>query len=196
MHNVISFKGRRTGKDRFEPLMAPHFDALYSAARRMTRSPHDAEDLVQEVCIKAFHRLDEFEQIAFPRAWLLKVMYHKFIDDKRRTARSPVDIAWTGEESAEPDNICSGVDQPDDLVDREQHVERILRAMQCLNADQCALVAMHDIEGVSIDELSELTGMPGGTIKSQLHRTRKKLGRMLSNDAVARPHIRVIGGQQ
>ncbi len=196
VHNVITFKRRRSGQDRFETLMTPHFDALYSAARRMTLSPHDAEDLVQEVCIKAFNRFDELEQIKFPRAWLLKVMYNKFIDDKRRTARSPVDMAWTGEESAEPDDIASRADQPDDLVDREQHVEQILRAMRCLNADQCALVAMHDVEGVSIDELSELTGMPAGTIKSQLHRTRRKLGRLLSNDAVARPHLKVIGGQQ
>ena len=196
VHNVITFRRRRSGQGRFETLMEPHFDALYSAARRMTLSPHDAEDLVQEVCIKAFDRLDELEQIEFPRAWLLKVMYNKFVDDKRRNARSPVDLAWTGEESAEPDDIASRADQPDDLVDREQHVERILRAMRCLNADQCALVAMRDVEGLSIDELCELTGMLAGTIKAQLHRTRKKLGRLLSNDAVTRPHLKVIGGEQ
>ena len=146
--------------------------------------------------MKAFDRLDDLEQIEFPRAWLLKVMYNAFIDGRRRAGRSPLDVAWTGEESAEPDDIASRADQPDDLVNREQKVEHILRAMRCLNADQCALVAMHDVEGLSIDELCKLTGMPAGTIKAQLHRTRKKLGRLLSNDAVARPHLKVIGGEQ
>ncbi len=68
--------------------------------------------------------------------------------------------------------------------------------MRCLNADQCALVAMHDVEGLSIDELCQLTGMPEGTIKARLHRTRKKLGRLLSNEAVTRPQLKIVGGKK
>lgn len=196
MNKVIRFKRKPTASERFESMLKPHFDALYSAARRMTLSPHDAEDLVQEVCITAAKRLDELEGIQFPRAWLLKVMYNRFVDDTRRISRSPVDLAPTGEASDEPDDIAAGMARPDELVDREQEFARILRAMRCLNAEQCALVAMHDVEGVSIDELCTLTGMPEGTIKSQLHRTRKKLGRLLSNDAIARPHLKIIGGKQ
>ena len=193
---VIAFKRRKTPSERFEVLMQPHFDALYSAARRMTLSPHDAEDLVQEVCIKAFDRLDELEVIEFPRAWLLKVMYNLFIDSTRAAGRSPVDAAGTGGDSVEPDHLDSGAERPEQLVDRNQRIELVLRAMRCLNAEQCALVAMHDIEGLSIDELSRLTGQPAGTIKSQLHRTRKKLGRLLSNETVTRPQFRVVGGKQ
>ncbi len=59
-------------KTRFEALLRPHFDALYAAACRMTLSPVDAEDLVQDVALKAFEKLDELERIEFPRAWLLK----------------------------------------------------------------------------------------------------------------------------
>lgn len=161
----------------------------------MTLSTFDAEDLVQEVCIKAFEGIDELERIEFPRAWLLKVMYNKFIDDKRRAGRAPVDIATTGAESDEPDRTAATSAGPEELVDRDQHVEQILRAMQCLNADQCALVAMHDVEGVSIDELSELTGMRAGTIKSQLHRTRKKLGRLLRHKFTDNPCLKIVGGQ-
>jgi len=50
---------------RFEALLRPHFDALYAAARRMTLSPDDAEDLVQDVALKAFEELDVLEQIEF-----------------------------------------------------------------------------------------------------------------------------------
>ena len=161
----------------------------------MTLSPQDAEDLVQEVCIKALHHLEELAEIEYPRAWLLKVMYNQFVDETRRTARSPVDAAWTGDQSAEPDEMASHTEQPEELTDRDQRVERVLRAMRSLNANQCALVAMHDVEGLSIAELCQMTGMPEGTIKAQLHRTRKKLGRLLKNDALARPHLKVIGGK-
>ena len=162
----------------------------------MTLSTHSAEDLVQEVCLKAMSRLDELENVEYRRAWLLKVMYHRFIDDQRRNQRSPVDIASTGIESMEPDIIADRTGQPDELVDREQRIEAVHRAMRCLKAEQCALVAMHDVEGLSIDELCELTGMPAGTIKSQLHRTRKKLGRLLTNDAIVKPHLKIVGGKK
>ena len=176
--------------------MAPHFDALYSAARRMTLSPHDAEDLVQEVCIKALKQIDHLEQIDHVRAWLLKVMYNHFVDETRRAAKSPVDAAWTGEESEDPDELASSTANPDEITDTTQQVENVIRAMGYLNADECALVAMHDVEGLSIGELSKLTKMPEGTIKARLHRTRVKLGRLLKNDAITRPRLKVIGGKK
>jgi RNA polymerase sigma-70 factor (ECF subfamily) len=196
LFNVSVFRSRPSNCDRFEVLLRPHFAALYAAARRMTVSSHDAEDLVQEVCITAYELLDELEDIEFPRAWLLKVMYNRFIDGQRRSGCEPVDIAPTGAESQEPDLCAAGVPGPEELVDRDQRVHRVLRAMRCLDANHCALVAMHDVEGVSIGELCRMTGLPAGTIKAQLHRTRMKLGRLLSSDAMARPQLKIIGGDQ
>lgn len=196
MKNVVRLRPGSTRRHRFEELMAPHFEPLYKAARRMTLSPCDAEDLVQDVCLKAFDSLDELENIEFLRAWLLKVMYHQFVDGVRRDGRSPIRNAATGQDSDEPDALTSADALPDEAVDRLQNVERVLQAMQRLDPDLCAHVAMHDVEGVTIAELSAMTGMPAGTIKAQLHRTRKKLGRLLSNDAVGKPHLNVVGGRQ
>lgn len=196
LYRLITLKRGSSKRDRFEVLMQEHFEALYSAARRMTRSLHDAEDLVQEVCITAFSRVDELERMEFRRAWLLKVMYNRFIDGQRSSRRSAVDIAPTGEETEDPDTSATSVVGPDELVDRDQNVQRVLRAMRCLSADGCALVAMHDVEGFSIEELCQLTGKPAGTIKAQLHRTRAKLGRLLSSDSLARPKLKLIGGKR
>jgi RNA polymerase sigma-70 factor (ECF subfamily) len=192
----LPFKRRLSAQQRFEARLKPHFDALYAAARRLTLSAQDAEDLVQEVCIRAFERLEEFERIRYPRAWLLKVLYHRFVDDTRRAGRSPIDAASTGEDSQEPDELASNFEQPLVAVENSQRVEQVLRAMRCLNADQCTLLMLHDVEGFSIDELSKMAASPPGTIKAQLHRTRQKLGRLLSNEAVARPKLKVVGGRQ
>jgi RNA polymerase sigma-70 factor (ECF subfamily) len=175
--------------------MCPHFDALYAAARRMSMSSTDAEDLVQEVCVKTFLRLDEFEQIKYQYAWLLKVLYHQFIDMQRNRERSAMGKADTGTESMDPDNFSEASEQPDDLVDRENRVGQILKAMAILGKDNCSLVALHDVEGLTLQELHEMTGKPIGTIKAQLHRTRAKLGRLLSNDAISKPHLKVVGGK-
>jgi RNA polymerase sigma-70 factor (ECF subfamily) len=196
LFNVSDLGRKASNGDRFDAVVRPHFDALYKAARRMMPSPHDAEDLVQDVCITAYERLDELECVEYPRAWLLKVLYHRFIDSRRRGSRSPIDIAPSGIESPEPYLYPAGAAGPEELVDRDQRVQQVLRAMRCLNAEHCALVAMHDVEGVSIEELCRMTGMPSGTIKAQLHRTRIKLGRLLSNEALARPRLKVIGGVQ
>lgn len=180
-------------KKKFETLLRPHFDALYAAARRMTLSSMDAEDLVQDVCLKAFVQLDELEGIEHRRAWLLKVLYHKFIDDRRASRRSAIDLAETGLDSADPNELVHSSWQPDIQVEQEVRITRILMAMKRLNRDHCTLVALRDIEGLSIAELEQLTGMPAGTIKSRLHRTRAKLGRILSGDALMKPHLKAIG---
>jgi len=186
-------------KNRFEALLRPHFDALYAAARRMTLSPADAEDLVQDVALKAFEKLDEFERIEFPRAWLLKVMYNKFVDGQRSSKRSPVAIAATGVDSQEPDDHPPEDSQrsdwlPDEAFDREIRITRILMAMKRLDKESAALVALRDIEGLTIAELEQLTGSPSGTIKAKLHRTRARLGRILSNDETLKPELTAIGG--
>lgn len=192
MSKVVSLARGATERHRFETLVRPHFDALYAAARRLAVSPHDAQDLVQDVCLKAFTRLAELERIEFRRAWLLKVLYHEFVDSDRRNKRSPVSLAPTGAETDEPDSDDSGAARPDELVDREQRVEQVLSAMRCLDPDHCAMVVMHDVEGFSIDELCKLNGAPAGTIKAQLHRTRVKLGRLLGSRTAA-PKLRIAG---
>ena len=180
---------------RFEAILRPHFDVLYAAARRMTLSSTDAEDLVQDVCLKAFTRLDELERIEYQRAWLLKMMYHKFIDNQRTEKRSPSSNADTGQDSFEPDELTRNDSQPEELVDEEIRIARILMAMGRLDSEHTALVALRDIEGLSITELQELTGMPAGTIKARLSRTRSKLGKILSNDETLKPHLKAIGGR-
>ncbi len=183
-------------KTRFEVLLRPHFDALYAAARRMTLSTEDAEDLVQDVALKAFEKLDELERMDYPRAWLLKVMYNRFIDEKRSARRTPVDQAATGLDSEEPEVHAGSKWLPEDILDREVRITRILMAMKRLDRESATLVALRDIEGLTIGELEKLTGSPAGTIKAKLHRSRARLGRLLSSDTTLKPELKAIGGAE
>jgi RNA polymerase sigma factor (sigma-70 family) len=184
---------RKRPHDRFEALMQPHIEALYGAARRMSRTSHDAEDLLQEVYVLAFERLAELELMEYPRAWLLRVMYNKFIDGRRKEQRSPLGHSTTGTESSEPDMTPADDGGPDELAQQDQDLQRILAAMRHLDSESCALVAMHDVEGYGIEELSTTTGLPAGTIKARLHRTRAKLGRLLKAQELGPPRLRIVG---
>ena len=195
MGNVAGMTSR-ADNSRFSDLVRPHFDALFAAARRLTVCAADAEDLVQDVCMKAHQHIEELETIEFRRAWLLKMLYHRFIDIQRARERSPVDLADTGADSHDPENIIPDGSRPDDLVEREMRVDKIIRAMSILNSEASSLLALHDIEGFSLRELRKLTGLPEGTIKSRLHRTRSRLGRLLSNEAIQKPVLTVVGSKQ
>jgi RNA polymerase sigma-70 factor (ECF subfamily) len=179
-------------RERFEVLVQPHFDAMYAAAWRMTRARHDAEDLIQEVCIKVLDHLDDLEEMEHRRAWLLRVVYNEFVDGLRRNRRSPVALADGDDDT---DMLTADDPQPDELVQREQQFARVIDAMRFLDPDDCALLAMYDIEGLSIAELCRASGMPQGTVKARLHRTRTRLGRLLYNDRVQTPPLKVIGGE-
>jgi RNA polymerase sigma-70 factor (ECF subfamily) len=133
--------------------------------------------------------IDELEKVEYQRAWLLKILYHRFIDIQRTRERSPVDMAETGADSNDPDFLGRDGSRPDDLVEREKRLETIFRAMEIL-------LALHDIEGFSLEELRQVTGLPEGTLKSRLHRTRSRLGRLLSNQDIHKPVLTVVGGKK
>lgn len=173
--------------------MRPHFAALYAAAHRIAASEADAEDLVQEVSMKAYLKLDDLDQIGYQRAWLLRVLYNVFIDGQRAHQRSPVSLAESPANFDEASLPAGKHTQPDEQADRMMRIDLILRAMKLLNKDRCAMLALHDIDGFSLAELHSLTGIPLGTIKSQLHRTRTKLGRLLRHQLDDKPCLKLVG---
>lgn len=191
MTKVVDLASRRTGSGQFEAAMKPHFPVLYRAARRLAALPADAEDLVQEVCIKAHMNWADFRTMEYPRAWLLKILYNQFVDDRRRAQRSPIASA---ESDDEMDVIAGpGHMEPERQTERMMTIQSILSAMKLLGKEQCALLALHDIDGLSLAELQSLTGLPVGTIKSKLHRARIKLGRLLQRDSSAAAIVTQVG---
>ena len=71
----------------FERLVQPHLDRLYRLAWRLAGSKAEAEDLFQELLLKAYGKIDELAQIEQPAPWLCRVMYNLFIDRQRRFTR-------------------------------------------------------------------------------------------------------------
>ena len=100
--------------------MRPFFDDLYRSASRLAMNDSDAKDLVQEVCIKAFLNFDELEKMRHQRAWLLKVLYHRFVDWKRSEQRSPIRNATVIENHDELFLADKLHNQPDEQVDQKR----------------------------------------------------------------------------
>lgn len=189
MSKIPGLSSRETDHARFERLLSPHFNALYSAAFRLAGDSADAEDLVQEVCMKAFTKLSDLEAMEYRQAWLLRVLYNVFIDGVRRNARSPHSDALS------EDSVVLKSDpriEPENEADRLFDRDRLQRAMQVLNHEHCTLLALHDIDGYSVRELASLTGLTESNIKSRLHRTRARLGRLLKRDEYGLSQLELV----
>jgi len=166
----------------FERLVRPHFDRLYRLAWRLTAHKAEAEDLFQELLIKAFGKLDVLVEIDEPGSWLCRVMYNLFIDERRRFARRRL---HTVEEGALAGDGLAGLPGPDDPAYDQRQLEKVRhldKALARLSDEHRIVVLLHDAEGYKLSEIQEITGTPVGTVKSRLHRARARLRELLEAD--------------
>ena len=164
----------------FERLLRPHLDRLYRLAWRLTGNKAEAEDLFQELLVKAFGKLDQLLRIEEPGSWLCRIMYNLFIDERRRFARRRMTVV---DESHLPEDGFAGVAGDSDPVhdnERLQQLRRLDLALAQLSEEHRVVVLLHDTEGYKLTEIQELTGVSEGTIKSRLHRARARLREILT----------------
>lgn len=159
-----------------------YLDALYRVARRLTRRPADAEDLVQETYARAFRGAAGFTPGTDLRAWLFRVLRNAFIDGRRREGRSlPIDGAADLEATLEVPASSDGWLRGDAELERLRHVvgEEIEEALRALPEDARTVVLL-DLEGLTEAEIAAVMGCAPGTVKSRLHRARCALRERLA----------------
>jgi len=166
----------------FERLVRPHFDRLYRLAWRLTGAKAEAEDLFQELLIKAYGKLDDLVAIDEPGSWLCRVMYNQFIDEQRRFARRRMHTVEEGQLSGDGLEGMPGSDDPVHNNERLDKLRSLDKALEQLSDDHRIVVLLHDSEGYKLSEIEALTGIPVGTVKSRLHRARARLRELLLAD--------------
>jgi len=166
----------------FERVVRPHFDRLYRLAWRLTGSKAEAEDLFQELLIKAFGMLDQVVQIEEPGSWLCRVMYNLFVDQHRRFTRQRMHLVDEGHLPGQGMADLAGDLDPVADSERIEKFGLLDAALAQLSEEHRIIVLLHDTEGYKLTEIEELTGTPVGTIKSRLHRARARLRQILSED--------------
>jgi RNA polymerase sigma-70 factor (ECF subfamily) len=148
----------------------------------LTGSKPEAEDLFQELLIKAFGKLDDLVKIEEPGSWLCRVMYNLFIDEQRRFKRRRMLTVDEGHLPGEGLAGLPGPGDPDYDHQRYEKIQRLDAALAQLSDEHRIVVLLHDTEGYKIKEIQELTGTPAGTVKSRLSRARARLRDILTAD--------------
>jgi len=181
-------KPQRTRSD-FEALTLEHMDALYGAALRLTRSPKDAEDLVQDTFLKAFRFFDSFEKGTNIKAWLFKIQTNTFINKYRRKVKER-ELAETPAEDVVLDRFVSSeqvraVQDPEGDFFGKLLSDEVVEALDQVPVDFRMVVILADIQGFSYKEIAEIVGCPVGTVMSRLFRGRRILQKHLYDYAIS-----------
>ena len=176
--------------EEFERLALEQMDTLCRVARRLTRDPERANDLVQETYLRAFRARDGFQLKEYGiRPWLLRIMQNLHFSRSGRERRQPVAMEDASLEAADLDAVpdTGGVPVPLDL---EQCDGALVKALETLPVDYQIVMLMWAVDDLSYKEIAHTLDIPIGTVMSRLHRARQKLGQQLRQYAVNEGVIR------
>jgi RNA polymerase sigma-70 factor, ECF subfamily len=176
-HELIR-RARAGDEDAFAELVVMHADRVYGALRRFGLDPDEADEVAQEVFVRAWRGLARFEERSQFSTWLYRIAFN---EAQRRLSRRPP--ARAEPEPDREDPIVSLSESPElgpegQALDRE--LERTLeRALDQLPADWRAAVTLRDVMGLSTRDAAEVAGVGEAAFKSRLHRGRMQLRALL-----------------
>ena len=164
---------------RFERDALPLLDRLYAGALRMTRNPADAEDLVQEMYMKAFNAFDTFKEGTNLKAWMYRILTNTYINTYRKKQRQPQQASAEGITDHQlldsSTHMAVGLESAEVAALNNLPNETISAAMNALPEDYRMVVYYADVEGLPYKEIANIMETPIGTVMSRLHRGRKQL---------------------
>lgn len=159
--------------DAFNALVLRYQDAVYGVALRIMGDPHRAADAAQEAFITAYRRLETFRGGNF-KSWILRIATNQCYDELRRLKRRPATSMQDLPDADSDDGpaLPDDADTPEEAMQQRELNRAIAQCIEGLGDDQRAVLVLSDVEGMSYQEVAEITGANLGTIKSRLSRAR------------------------
>ena len=170
---------RGDNKARFANVVIPHLDDAYSLARWVTGNRADAEDVVQEACLRAFRGIGGFTG-GNGRAWVLTIVRNAAYDWLRKNRPAAVvlvDDLEAVERAA--DAAASADNNPEAALIARADQARLEAAIANLPAVFRDTMVLRDVHGLDYREIATITGVPIGTVMSRLARARRRVIEML-----------------
>lgn len=168
-------------------LVRDHSEQVYRLAYRLTGNPHDAEDLTQDVFVRVFNSIHNFQPGTLA-GWLHRITTNLYLDGARRRQRIRMDAL-----SVAPDHVWGESSSP-----QEMHADGLLdadvaAALNKLSPEQRVAVVLCDIEGLTYEEIASVLDVKLGTVRSRIARGRAQLREELAHRAPVEGHERYLG---
>ncbi len=156
---------------RFEQVVLVHLDAAYNLARWLTRNDQDAEDVVQEACLRAYKFFASY-QGGNSRTWLLTIVRNTCYTWLRQNRGH--ELAAFDEELHHVAADCD-VLNPEVLFERGANLQLLKEALEELPVEFREVMILRELEDLSYKEIARIAGVPIGTVMSRLNRARQRL---------------------
>jgi RNA polymerase sigma-70 factor, ECF subfamily len=174
-------------RSRFEAQVLPHLDAAYRFARWLARSPHDADDVVQEAVLRAYRG---FEALRGPevKAWLLTIVrncHSTALKQQQRRAQVPLPEEHDAQDG---DALIAPTPDPESASIRRDAERTLETLIAGLPDDYREVLILREIEDMRYREIAAVTNLPIGTVMSRLARARSVLKERWSLQANGEPH--------
>jgi RNA polymerase sigma-70 factor (ECF subfamily) len=166
------FVARLRAGDRraFEDLVRAHQHRVYGLALRMLGNAAEAQDVAQEVFLRAHRGLAEFRGDARLSTWLYTIVSRLCLN---RLAGSERRLTQHGDETL--GRLADGRPGPDEALERDELDAALHRAIAELPEERRVVVVLRDVDGLAYEDIAEILALPVGTVRSRLHRARLDL---------------------
>lgn len=155
--------------DAFEALVERHRGVVLRVSARIV-GRQDAEDVAQDAFLRAYHRLGSFRGDSPFRSWLMRIAHNTAIDAVSRKVPEPVGAIALAEVERR-----DGPRPPAESLELRERLERMDSKLRLLRTEHRSVLVLRDVEGLSYDEVAQVTDTPVGSVKGRLHRARAEL---------------------
>src|SRR5580704_9112063 len=166
----------REANARFAEVVLPHLDDAYALARWLTRNRDDAEDVVQDACLRAFRGIAGFAD-GNARAWVLTIVRHTAYAWLRKNHPAALIVVEDLEavERQQASSSALDADTPETALIAKGDAKRLEAAIAALPPLFRETLVLRDLQGLAYREIAEVTQVPIGTVMSRLARARRRL---------------------
>ncbi len=164
-----------------------HHRRLYQVAYRLTSSRQDAEDIVQEVFVRLYQKLEQFQGEAMLSTWLYRMTVNAGLDALRRFKRRQ---KWETSLALIVNEAAFAKENPG----QQAHIEiseKLQKALSRLRKPFRAVIVLRDFEGLAYDEIAEVLQIDKGTVASRLHRAYAKLKKELEALGIDQDYLKL-----
>jgi RNA polymerase sigma-70 factor (ECF subfamily) len=165
---LIAIRCQLGERDAFDALIARWHIPLWTYARRVAGSPDAADDIVQDVWMRVVRGLPRLKDAAKIRAWIFGIARRVLMDRFREHYATPI------HDEVRPEHLAAAVEieEGTDTADEVARMQTLLAELPIIERDVLALFYLQELP---MQEISELLSVPVGTVKSRLHRARRRL---------------------
>lgn len=169
--------------DSFEELIEKYQLMAYNIAYKLLNNQEDAKDVTQEALIKVFKSISKFRGDSNFSTWIYRVVYNTTIDYIRKQKNNnntlSIDKEIEGKDGSFKGDIVDDTNIPEKVYEEKEKKDMVHKALNSLPENYRTVLILRDIHYFSYDEISEITKLPVGTVKSRINRGRQKLKEIL-----------------